>query len=120
MLGAAAYKDNSLERKDIILSIGSFMVTELILIIFVKLYYPQEFRDMSAASYFQKTLFSEGSNVGLQSMINSLQVGFTRAVIGIPFLILGICGVLALIIYYIRQCVAFNETYKTGYGNDLF
>nr|WP_300840662.1 hypothetical protein [uncultured Acetatifactor sp.] len=92
-----------MERKDIILSIGSFMVTELILIIFVKLYYPQEFRDMSAASYFQKTLFSEGSNVGLQSMINSLQVGFTRAVIGIPFLILGICGVLALIIYYIRQ-----------------
>lgn len=103
LLGVAAYKEKGLDKKDTILAIGSFAVTEMVLICFVKLYYPQEFKDMSAAAYFQTTLFSEGSNVGFQSIMDSLQVGFTRAVVGIPFLLLGACSVVVLFICFVKK-----------------
>lgn len=85
------------------ISIGSFVITELVLITFVKFYYPQEFKDMSAAADFQTTLLSKDYSVGFQSMINSLQNGFTQAVVGMPFLLVGVCITVAVGIWYIRK-----------------
>lgn len=103
LLGATAYTDKEVGRKESLLSIGSFAITELVLIIFVKLYYPQEFKDMSAAAVFQTTLFSKDSNVGFQLMMNSLQNGFTQAAVGMPFLLMGVCVAVAVAIWCIRK-----------------
>ena len=103
VIGASAYSNWKKGKNFYYQSIGSYVIAEIIMIGLVRVYYPQEFADMSAAKDFQATLFSVGSNVRLWDMLNSLFSGFTVAVVAFPFLLLGLISLVILIIFLIRE-----------------
>ena len=72
--------------------------SQLLLIVMVKMVYPQEFKDMSAAAEYQSTLFSAGSAKSLVSVLDNFTNMFNQSVIAIPFLLVAaLCFIIVLI-----------------------
>lgn len=86
-----------------LLSAASMLLFEAVLCGAVLLVYPQEFRDMLNASNFQSTLLSEGSNVSLRAMVDSLSAGFVTSIVMIPTLFLGIIAAVRVLIATIQE-----------------
>lgn len=86
LAGAYVYNSN-IKRSTIVLSVGSMIISEILLVIAVKVIYPQEFIDMSNAAEFQSTLFSSGSNVPLITICTNFLHNFTQSCVAIPALL---------------------------------
>ncbi len=87
-------------KKCMLLYFGSFAVAEIALSLMVLLVYPQEFVDMRAAADFQETLFSAGSFVTLESILNSLIAGLSQSTVMQPFVFIGsTCSLYSAITY---------------------
>lgn len=102
LAGASLYS-NCMKENRFLQCFGVYAISETIMIGFVKIYYPQEFVDMSAAKDFQATVFTECSNVGLWDMLNKFFSGFTTASIAFPFILIGLISVVMLTIFLIRE-----------------
>lgn len=84
--------------KKYLTSAATFALSELSLIAFVKVFYPQEFKDMGMAAEFQNTLFSRGSAVSLDSILNMFMDNLTHGVVAIPIILIGlVCGLLLIV-----------------------
>ena len=84
--------------KKYLLTTAVMGVSELILIAVVKIVYPREFTDMGTAAEFQDTLFSRGSAVSLDHILNSFTNTLTHSMVAVPFILIGaVSGVLLMI-----------------------
>ena len=80
------------------ISAVAMVITELILIVSVKIFYPQEFKDMGMAAEFQNTLFSRGSAVSFDSILNLFTDNLTHGIVAIPIILIGaVCGLLLIV-----------------------
>lgn len=101
--GIAVYTDErKVMKKDYFISLVSGGFSQLFLIVMVKMVYPQEFKDMSAAAEYQSTLFSAGSAKSLVSVLDSFTNTFNQSVITIPFLLVAILCFIIVLIKFVR------------------
>ena len=97
--GIVVYTDErKVMKKKYFITLVSMVFSQLLLIVMVKMVYPQEFKDMSAAAEYQSTLFSAGSAKSLVSVLDNFTNMFNQSVIAIPFLLVAaLCFIIVLI-----------------------
>lgn len=104
--GIVVYTDEkeNMKRKYFV-SVISMAFSQLFLTVFMKMVYPQEFKDMSAAAEYQSTLFSAGSNQSFVSVLDSFTNMFNQSVIAIPFLLVAVlCFIIVLVKFVKARC----------------
>lgn len=107
LIGTAIYKP-TIKKKNVLLAAMSMLIAEIILVVFVKVIYPQEFIDMKNAAEFQTTLFSTGSNESLISILTKFLNAYTQSCVAIPCLLVSSICAISLIIKYITNKEAFR------------
>lgn len=104
LIGVLIYDDQkAIHGKSYVIAGLSFLISEIILVFLIYTIYPQEFRDMSAASEYQSTLFSLGSNISFDTIFSSFTNYFNRSSIAAPFILVGFICAIVLIIYWVRE-----------------
>ncbi len=101
--GVFVFKPRIDDIGPIMISVITMIVCEILLLVVVKLIYPQELYDMKMAAEFQNTLFSKASNVSLVTIITNLSANFTQSCIAIPFLLIGFFSTVALLIESVKE-----------------
>lgn len=102
-------EEGRLKKREYLVPVVSMALSQLFLIILVKIIYPQEFKDMSAAAEYQSTLFSVGSAKSLVSILDDFTNMLNQSIIAIPFLLVAVlCFVIVLIKFVqTRQWIKF-------------
>lgn len=102
LIGIVIYKPD-INKKNIALSCVVMIISEAILLVLVKMIYPQEFVDMKNAADFQSTLFSAGSNVSLVTICTNFFHSFTQSCVAIPCLIVSCVCTICLLVKFIAN-----------------
>lgn len=89
-------------KKEFFIPLVSMAFSQLFLIAMVKIVYPQEFKDMAAASEYQSTLFSANSAKSLVSILDNFTNMFNKSIIAIPFLLIAILCFIIVLIKFVK------------------
>lgn len=95
------YKSQN-KKKKFILTLISFIISLIVLIIAVYLIYPQELKDVLLTAEFQSTIFSYDSNITLIGFLNTFITVYSQCAIGAPFYMFGAISAILLIVEYIK------------------
>lgn len=102
VLAALLYNGKKVTNIRYLVSGITFLFSEIILCGITFFIYPREFEDMSMASEFQTTLFSENSKVNLGTILNNFADNFLQSSIACPCLLIGMICAIMLIVRYAK------------------
>lgn len=87
-------------EKNYRLSVLSFVIAEVLLLMFVVFRYPGELVSMKESAIFEKTMLSENSDIGMITILEKLFAEGNHSLIGVPVLL---AGMIAAVVFLCRK-----------------